>query len=221
MANSLYDTCLPDVLPFTKDCPPVVAINAIRNASIEFLKKTQAWQIDLTPMDVTAGIGDYALDTNTAMPTTTELCGIMFASYGGWPIVGKSADELAKIYRWYDWRNWQGDPRYYHQVEYNKIFVVPQPVNTTTTQPLSVRVAVCPTRTSTGMDSVLQEMHYEAICVGARARLYEMAGQPFADANMAATMSARFSMMINKVRIQINTSIQRNSTVVEKQGYVL
>ena len=235
MAVSLFTTLFPDVLPFVRECPEIVAINAIRNAAIELTKKSRCWQVDLLPISVVAGQSDYPLDAGTdvvALNAATggcEIAAIMFCTYNGWPIPGKSPDELAKIYRWFDWRSWQGDPKYYNQLETNSLFVVPQPVVSVTgflsttgnSLGLQPRAAFMPTRAATGMDAVQQERYYEGIAMGARARLYEMSGQPFADPAAAALFNARFQTYVNKVRIEINTGNQRNSEVVEKQGYVL
>lgn len=229
MTTSLYSALLPEVIPFAVECPEIVAINAIRNAAIEFCKKTQIWQVDLAPISTVVGQNDYLLTTNANMPANAEITGIIYGTLNGWPIVGKSADELARIYRWSDWRTWQGDPRYYMQLEHDHVFVVPQPnvvydaTQNTPTNPVGMafRIAVAPTRASTGMDSVLQEMYYEAIATGAKARLFQMKGQPFYDPQAAMIFQKMFDVAINKTRIAVNVSLQRNSTVAEKQGYVI
>jgi len=46
--------------------------NSIRNAAIEFCKKTQIWQIDLAGISTVVGQNDYALSTNANMPPTPK-----------------------------------------------------------------------------------------------------------------------------------------------------
>ena len=56
-----YDTLLPDVLSMVPACPEVIAERAIRSAAIELCEKTDAYQKQLDPITVVAGIYEYDL----------------------------------------------------------------------------------------------------------------------------------------------------------------
>ena len=50
MSEISYEVFLPEVMPFVRDVPEIVAVQAIRNAVIEFCEETHYMQENLDPM---------------------------------------------------------------------------------------------------------------------------------------------------------------------------
>jgi hypothetical protein len=187
-----------------------VAINAVRSAVIEFCRKTRYWQEDLDPVTGAANVPNYPVDT----PPNTVVVDLVEAWYNGNLLIPKSMDELARIYRTLDWRTMAGNPAYYTRVIEPEIILVPYPVEAIPNA-LTMRVALAPTRNSTYVDSALYEHYVEQIGFGARARLYSMSGQPFADETAAKKYALLFRVACDNARIRADKSLTRSMTRVE------
>ena len=60
MATTAFTAWLPEVLPNVPTCPDVLAVNAIRNACIEFCSETNWWQGDYGTTAITAADLPYS-----------------------------------------------------------------------------------------------------------------------------------------------------------------
>jgi hypothetical protein len=202
-----YDSFLNEVLPYVPECPELVAVNAVRNSTIEFCKKS-LWYVNEQTFDLVAGISDYTL----TLPADTELVKVQDSWYDNWPMKPKSEDELRRIYGW-DWRAVQGRPCFYTQLVPDVIRVVPQPL-VSETSAINLIAAITPTRSSTTCDSILWERWAEGIAWGARARLLELPQQSFYDPDTALKYRALFSKAIGEARIERNKGMTRSVTCV-------
>lgn len=164
------------ILPFVHDCSGVAAEVAARFACIEFCRRSEWLQMELDPIDILAGTADYELET----PLDTLPLRIVSATIDGQspPLEFKTQDELATIYG--DWRVQEGTPRYITHIALPDARLVPSP-DVDVSQGLRVIVAIAPTQDAQEVDDQLYERWAEAIAYGARARLKEMAGQPYYD----------------------------------------
>jgi hypothetical protein len=210
-----YDDFLAEVLPYVQDVPEFVATNAVKNAVIEFCRKTRYWQKDLAPLSAEANVANYPIET----PEGTVLVDIVQAWYNGKLLVPKSIDALTRIYRTLDYRTLAGSPAYFTRVIEPEILLVPYPVEALENA-VTLRAALAPTRDSTGADSSIFEHYLEDIAAGARGRLYSMHGQPFSDPQGALTYERKFRVACDKARIRADKSLTRDSTVVEFQRIV-
>lgn len=210
-----YEDFLTEVLPYVQEVPEFVASNAVRNAVIEFCRKTRYWQRDLAPLTVEANVPNYPIET----PEGTVLVDVVQAWYGGKLLVPKSIDALTRIYRTLDYRTLSGSPAYFTRVIEPEILLVPKP-DQSLDAAVTLRAALAPTRDSTSVDSAIFEHHVEDIAAGARGRLYSMRGQPFSDAQGALTYERKFRVACDKARISVEKSLTRDSTVVEFQRIV-
>jgi len=210
-----YDNFLPEVLPFVPDVPEFVAINSVRNACIEFCKKTRFLQADADPQTGVNNVASYLVET----PPNTEFVDVIQAWYNNVLLIPKSPDELSRIYRSLDWRTLQGNPAYITRLIVPEVILVPYPV-LTLPNALTMRIAVAPTRASTTVDSSLFEHYLEEIAHGAKARLYGTPGQPYSDPAAALQMQARFRLDIADARRKVEKGLGRASTRIEFQGWV-
>lgn len=209
-----YEQFLSQVTQYVPDVSEFVAIDAIRNAAIEFCTKSLFWQTTLASVPVVAGKATYTLQT----PADTKVIQIVSAYFNENLLVPQSPDRLADIYRRGDWQTMTGSPQYITQVIKPEITVVPIPVNAAGN--LSVRVALAPTRDSQEIDAEIYEQWAETIAMGARARLYAQPKQPYYDKQAAVDATKLFRYDINRARIAVNKGLTRTSPQVEYQRFV-
>jgi hypothetical protein len=211
-----YELFLPEVMPYVHDVPEIVAVQAIRNACIEFCEKTHYLQEKLDAISGIKGIGVYDLDANDSNYKVVE---IMQAYYGDQLLIPKAQEELSQIYRATNWENLGGNPYYYYRTRESEIRLVPTP-SITEANKLVVKAAIAPKRASTTVDDELFERFLEYISYGARARLYNTPNQPYFDAKTSMEYTKRFYDAIGEVRTRVYKGLTRTAVNVEFQRFV-
>lgn len=209
-----YDDFLPEVLPYVHDCPQPVAINAIRNACIEFCDQSQYLLYEHDPITYTANVGSYEFDP----PTDTSVARVDSAWTQDFPLHPKSQDELKTMFG-FAWRELVGDPRFYTQLSPDEIILVPIPA-VYQAEALKMIVAIKPLRTSSAVDPSVFENWAEVIAYGARARLYDTPGQPYSDAQQAIKFRSWFESGIGNAKIERNRGLTRTGTVLRPPPFI-
>lgn len=210
-----YEVFLPEVMPYVHDVPEVVAVQAIRNACIEFCEETHYLQESLDPITGQENVGDYDLDANDSNYKVVE---IMQAWYGDQLLIPKSQEELNQIYRTSNWEDLKGNPYYYFRPRASVVRLVTKPIITEQNK-LKVKAAVAPKRSSTTVDDELFERFLECIAHGARARLYNTPNQPYYDPKTAMEYTKRFNDELAEVRTRVYKGLTRASARVEFQRF--
>jgi len=211
-----YEVFLPEVLPYVHDVPEVVAVQAIRNACIEFCEKTHYIQESLDPITGIKNIGNYDLDANDSNYKVVE---IMQAYYGDQLLIPKSQEELNQIYRTSNWEDLSGNPYYYFRPRAGEVRLVTKPIITEANK-LKVKAAIAPKRSSTTVDEELFERFLEYISFGARARLYNTPNQPYYDPKTSMEYTKRFYDAIGEVRTRVYKGLTRTAVNIEFQRFV-
>jgi len=215
MSTVSYDVFLPEVMQYCPDVPELLATNAIKQACIEFCEKTRYWQVDLDPQMVYAGQSSCSIDT----PSGTKLVSVIEAWFNGVLLIPKSTEELTRMYRFTDWRALVSSPLYITQIIPSEIMLVPAPL-VNNSSGLTMRVALAPTRASTGVDQDIYESYLEYISYGARARLYGTPKQPYFDKPSSIEYERKFLEAISSVRTNINKGLSRSAVQVEFARFV-
>lgn len=215
MSQLSYELFLSEVTPYVRDVPDMVAVQAIRNATIEFCEKTRVLQLQLDPMTAIALESEYDLDAGAGY----KVVDIMEAWYGDQLLIPKAVEELTRIYRTSNWNDLDGNPYYYYRMRTQVINLVPMP-KVTEANKIKIRAAVTPTRASTAIDDEIFERYFEHICLGARARLYDTANQPYYDPKSAQVYLKRFSDAIAHTRTSVTKGLTRASVQIEYQRWV-
>lgn len=215
MSDVSYESFLPDVVQFVRDVPEIVAIQAIRNAAIQFCEKTRVLQTELLPMDVVESVAVYEFEPDIGY----KVVDVIEAWYGDQFLVPKAVEELTRIYRTSNWNDLDGNPYYYFRSRTQEITLVPKPQESELSK-LRLRVAVVPSRASSGIDEEIFERYYEYITLGARARLYDTLGQPYYEPKAAQLYLKRFSDAMNEVRTRVAKGLTRASVQIEYQRFV-
>jgi hypothetical protein len=210
-----YEAFLPEVLPYVQDVPEVVAVQAIRNACIQFCEETHYLQENLDAMTGIEGIGDYDLEANDSNYKVVE---IMQAYYGDQLLIPKAQEELNQIYRTSNWEDLKGNPYYYFRPRASVMRLVTKPIITEANK-LKVKAAIAPKRSSTTVDDELFERFLEYIAHGARARLYNTPNQPYYDPKTAMEYTKRFNDEMAEVRTRVYKGLTRAAARVEFQRF--
>lgn len=210
-----YEQFLSQVTQYVPDVSEFVAVDAIRNAAIEFCTKSLWWQLNLDPISVVVDQGNYPLET----PADTKVVQIINAYFDENLLIPQSPDRLADIYRMGDWQTMTGSPQYITQIIKPEVQLVPIPF-VPADNILRIRVALAPTRDSQEIDSEIYEQWAETIAMGARARLYSQPKQPYYDKQAATDAMKLFRYDINRARIAVNKGLTRAAMQVEYQRFV-
>ena len=210
-----YEVFLPEVMPYVHDVPEIVAVQAIRNACIQFCEETHYLQESLDPMTGQENVGDYDLEANDSNYKVVE---IMQAWYGDQLLIPKAQEELNQIYRTSNWEDLKGNPYYYFRPRASVMRLVTKPIITEQNK-LKVKAAIAPKRSSTSVDEELFERFLEYIAHGARARLYNTPNQPYYDPKTAMEYTKRFNDEMAEVRTRVYKGLTRAAARVEFQRF--
>ena len=215
MSAVSYEVFLPEVMPYVHDVPEIVAVQAIRNACIEFCEETHYLQESLDPITGQENVGDYDLEANDSNYKVVE---IMQAWYGDQLLIPKAQEELNQIYRTSNWEDLKGNPYYYFRPRASVMRLVTKPIITEANK-LKVKAAIAPKRSSTTVDEELFERFLEMIAHGARARLYNTPNQPYYDPRTAMEYTKRFNDEMAEVRTRVYKGLTRAAARVEFQRF--
>ena len=210
-----YEVFLPEVMPYVHDVPEIVAVQAIRNACIQFCEETHYLQENLDPITGQENVGEYDLDANDSNYKVVE---IMQAYYGDQLLIPKAQEELNQIYRTSNWEDLKGNPYYYFRPRASVVRLVTKPTITEQSK-LKVKAAIAPKRSSTTVDEELFERFLEYIAHGARARLYNTPNQPYYDPKTAMEYTKRFNDEMAEVRTRVYKGLTRAAARIEFQRF--
>jgi len=194
-----YEDFLPYVMVEAPGCPEVLALQVIRDAAIDFCVRSQFIQRDHDPISVVANIIDYDLDP----PTGQLVVKVMKAWY--------KANELQPVAP-----DYVNDPLFYNKgatgVSPNKstpmvytqkdertISIFPYPSESTSNS-LTMRVSLKPTRSSTTCEDSLYEDYTETIASGALARLFASPGKAYTAPQLVMAHQSKFMSGVNEAR---------------------
>ncbi len=171
---------LPEVLPHVPGCPQPVAVNAVRNAVIEFLADTglleQTVAVSLSPEEV-----EYSIDVDTGRVATT----VVRAACNG-QIVTPSSPAMLQGQNPL-WHAERGMPRHVF-IRSGMLVVVPIPVKA---GELSVTFSCSYSRRTEKVDDFVLEDWIEAVSYGALSRLFALPG-PFVNEQRAMVFRSLF-----------------------------
>jgi len=203
MSKVSYEEFLPEVLPYVRDCPEQMAINAIRAACIEFCKDSLILREVLDPITIVANQSEYDLEKRAYY----NVAKIIRVYHGSRELPGRSTEQLDKMLGG-KWRTESGEPIFHVQESENTFRVVLTP-DQTSNDTLVVTVALVPLRNSTSVDSYIFERWAEVIAMGARARLHDTPKQPFSDKEAAMRFRKWFESGRGDAKIEVNRGFTR------------
>ncbi|MEM5400861.1 hypothetical protein [Paraburkholderia unamae] len=210
-----YEHFLKDVRPWAPDVPEFVAVHAIRNACIEFCEKTNYVQQNIVPISGQMNVATYQIST----PDGTRFLDAIEMYYNENLLIPKSVDELAVIYRSYEWDTIGGNPAYVTRIIEPEIQLVPFPVSYLSNA-ITGRISLAPTRDSCEIEHRVWEHYAETIAHGALARLYAMPDQPYSNPKAAEEFRRRFVAECGSARRKVEKGLGRADVRMQFQGWV-
>lgn len=209
MATVPYTAFLPEVLPKVPACADIVAVNAVRNAAIDFCTRTLVWSekqdtVTVTPLDF-----PYDLDA----PNGARACGVMSAKFNGIRIDPTTQDELDT--QGTSWESDTGAPRFFFQPTPYTFQTYPIPDGDGT---LDLRVAFCPKRDSSLIEEFIYQLYIEGVAAGALARLMREPNQPYSNPGLADYYDSQFEKEVTKAKIEANKSLTRGAPTVQMRS---
>jgi hypothetical protein len=212
---ALYEDFFSWVLPEVAGCPEITAIQAIRDATIEFCERSLIHQVDHDPVSVTAKIPDYDLESPV---TGTRIIRVMRAWFKGNELIPAAPDQVddPTIYnqRIGGYETNYGTPTHFAQKDPQTISLIQIP-DQTVSRAVTMRVALTPLRSSTSCDDQLFEQWVDHIAAGAITRLQLSSGKPYTNPQSAAINQSRFTQGVNAARQRATRGWNRSDLSVQ------
>lgn len=212
MASVAFDLFLPEVLPECPGVPEPVAINAIRNASFDFCRRSLVWSEFQDAEPYQADIAEYQVSA----PTNAVVALVMGITLDEKrTIYPASVDEISAGRP--AWRTATGAIEWFvtSDPDMFRFVAVPDVDGTYVAQ-----VAYAPKRTATTTDASLYNLYLETIKYGALWKLKSMQGQPWSDPAGAAAHYQMFQQGIGKAITERSRSNSRAALRVASVPFV-
>ena len=188
-----------------------MAINAIRNAAIEFCSYSYYWQELQDAVDVTSADLPYSL-VGTA---ESQVIQILDCIVNGNSINPLSVDGLDTNFT--NWREQEGTGILgYYQPNPTKVSFYPLPTDSISVR---LRVAYAPLRASSEIEQYVYEGCLEAIAAGALGRLLAIPKQVWSDEKLAEFYQSKFNNGKVRARIDAEKSFGRVSMQVQPRAF--
>jgi hypothetical protein len=201
-------------MPLVPGCPEPLALNALRNASIDFCNTTLWWQDDYGPI----AFGPHVAHHDFVPPYGVGIAQIMSARVvdRGHPLSITSIAELDN--RVWNWRATTGEPRAIYQNSPGAVRTYPAP-GYGDNYSIVFRLALTPLRNATDVTEDLYESYLTEIASGALSILLAMESTPWANPGLAGRYESAFRSAKVAGAIETTKSYGRqNQRVMMRHG---
>jgi hypothetical protein len=200
----LWETFYPLVMPWAPGAAEINVDAALRQAAIEFYKRSLAWWKTLDRTVTAANEAEVDCDDLTADQSIVKLLSVKL---DGRPLDLIRADDLDGL----DDTGPSAPTRAYKQ---GSRTIALYPVPASAGLYVTVRAALMPSQASTGLPDDLYEQDAEAIAAGALKRLCSQPGQSFSNPGMAVDKGLAFEAAITAAKVRAYTGDARTSARV-------
>lgn len=204
---------LPEVLPDCPGAPELVAVNAIRNACIEFCRRSLLITEIQTAQPYTAGTQQYSLAPLSSEQQLVKAMSVTLDDSN--TVYPFRLDDVVGVAP--DWQVKQGGVQGFIQPSPTELLFVRVPDTSGTFVPV---VATAPTRVCTTVDNRLYDLYLETVKLGALARLKAVVNSSFSDPSGAAIYAQQFLMGVNAAVVEKNMESSRALLRVEPRPFV-
>ena len=203
------DDFLPRIRMYASGCDDFTLTNAIRDAAIEFCRRTLAIEETVT----TAVAIDEATPTQIFLSEDMEPYHLMSAKWDGLPMRIKTTDDMdAEIPDWE--RYGSSSPRIIVTPASRpgeiRLFEKPSKAGTLTTV-----YAMRPSRTATDLSDELFELWAEALDAGALEKILRIPGRNWTDMAGSAGYKQFFKDEISRARVEVMDRMGRSDSQVQ------
>ncbi len=179
-------------------CPEPTAIRHIRDAAIEFCRRTRCWRFEDTRTIDSADEGEFAVEPDS---TVFE---VSHARFGDVDLEARSADWLDKNVS--GWRTADpGTPKYLTQVEIGAVLISPPPSDPGT---LVMELILVPSNDAEQLPDMLVDDYGTVVADGALARILVLPAD-FRDLQLATFYAAQFAEALGHWSVQSAQGQQR------------
>jgi hypothetical protein len=198
-----YDKFLDEVMPEVPGVTLAQAKNAIRNAAIEFCRRSWCWTLPLDAFDIEANVADYDLETPANASVIVE---ILIMYYNGKQIDPATRGELEALHK--DYRTVTGMPRKFLRNSPDTISFYPVPTADEAAA-MTGTVALAPSRTSSGIEKFIFENWLEVIAHGAKAKLFVMNNVPWRNPQLGTYHQGYFDSACAATKLRVQKGMVR------------
>lgn len=220
-----WDEYLQEVLPECQGCPVRMAINAIRNAAIEFVEQSRSYREVLPDLTLTQSQDTYTFGVAAALPTPdiiipdgTSMLGLHKAQL----VTNGQRDDkplftipLQHQDR-FRIRQAEDRPYYYYQRTPDQVTFIPIP-DGNQTYVVELQALLHLSRDSTEAPDWLYDNWLEEVAHGAKFRLKAMSGRGWENLDMVPYHRREFYGGINEARIRDSKSNVMSSSTADPQ----
>lgn len=191
------DAFLPQILVRAQGCPEPIALDAIRQAAIEFCSSTRLWRYT----DTFAFTGNSEIAT----PDYSVLMEIENARMDGRALTPVSINYLNDAYPDQDWETLDASfPKYITQKSDGSFMVVPAVEGQ-----LKMTLILKPSNDAEELPDFIDNEYRRVITDGALAEIMMIANQPYSNPDLASVHSARFQQSLDSLATKTISGQQR------------
>jgi|TARA_B110000285_G_C15018651_1_gene560365 hypothetical protein len=173
-------------------CPDFVVEKAIKDTTLSFCRRSDAYRVTLDPIETLVGVFEYDID----LPSNTNVVDIHSATLGEKEITPET--EKGATHGNPLWRTAQGTPKSYIRPGNKKILLVPVPM--TSGDSVTLYVSLKPSLTAVGIDTDFVENYVDGIMAGTLANLFNAHDMPWANPQRAMKHEAEFEAHIRDAK---------------------
>lgn len=207
-----YEQFLDRLIPHVPGCTDPVAVQALRDATIEFCVRSDWLTFEHDPITLLAGTSTYELEP----PEDHIVSHVIQARLDGAALTPITLDDLGRRYD--DWRDVEGPPTHYTHLTPGEIVLFPRPTERMTSA-LKLVVSLRPSQDSDEVEDSIYEWWCETIIDGALWRLMELPGQPFSNPQMAEVKARRFRSGIGLAHARRHQSHTREPQRIQMRSF--
>lgn len=205
MADIEFRAFLPFVLPDVQGCSDIAAVNAIRNASIEFCERTLVWTFPYGPEHAYAGEPEYY----AGCPGNAVVHAILALRYQDRDLDVAASQQVGTA---------PGVPRAFVAGSSGRFMLFPTPQDGAMNA-LTGLLALKPKRDAIDADEGLFQDWAEDIGAGAKARLMATPGKRWTEPTYALKYRSDFLQGIGKAKIRVNKGHAAAATAVQMRPF--
>lgn len=217
------------VMPSVPKAPTVMVDKFVKDAIVDFAKKSHRMQIDITPISIVAQTSLYTIPN----PTGFQILTAAKLFFDGKQLHSVSENQLDLEWRSLNsihcicsnesgegWRDYEADsPAVFYQPKPNEVRLVATPT-AALTNGLTGRVVVYPMLSMTTIDDDIYNEFYEAIAAGALARLMAVPSQPWTSVQLVPYYSGMFEEGVSDARAKVSRGhAQQNAQQLRTTAY--
>lgn len=181
------DDFLTRLSPLVPGCPHPVAIQALRDASIELCERSSVVQVFTDAISLSAGVAEYDVPVDNGVTVHRVL-----KAWHGSRLLALLPREQVTAKAPFVAADSSGTPVGLYPTGRDVVVLFPTPDADSTGETVRLEVAVKPTRTATAVPDELFDDWVEVVVHGALARLAVQPGTPYSNPDLAAMGAAGF-----------------------------